>query len=706
MRKFCLVILLLIVVSVSRAQDTTKVTTLKEVVISATRAEQPAIDIPRSVSVIHAEEIRTSIYQSVGELLNTQSGLYVVGANQNPGTNQNIFMRGSNSNQVAVLVDGVRITDPSSPNAAIDLSELSLTNIDRIEVIRGSHSTIFGGAAVGGVVNIITKRAAPPKFHGDVAVQGGNFGENAWTISENLNISYGFGSGMYLTGSLFQQNTAGLNSTDQSEAFPSYTSDRDDFRKTDGALKLGFQNEKWDANLSFKKVHQYTEIDNGAFSDDDNNYLDFDRDLLQYFSEYKINPELRISLLGSLSSSERFYENDSSLVAPATWDKSFSTGTYFGRLQTHELQLNYSNAVVKAVFGAGLYREKMFFDNYFFYNDPSFPFESTTNYDSIDARTTTGYVFARAGYAVGNFDLSGGARFSRHTTAGSFVTFEVNPSYSFRDFLIFGSVSTGFNAPSLYQLFDPSRSFSAYTTRGNMDLKPERSLSLEAGIKKQFTSGSYVTLSGYRTVVSDAIEYVYLWNGGKEVSGLDFSDDRGDTYINVAEQQVEGVEAEGLIQLSRSFSFLGNVSLLRAQVRSSPADLDVERTGGHHVQLYNLGKFLDQNFEQNDVVRRPGFTAYGRLSYLATARLTIEGIYRYTGDRYDAGYDGTLGPYGALARINVEAYHLVDANINWRVSEVLSAAFKVENIFDEAYREVVGFQTRGRSVFLKLTARF
>ncbi len=146
------------------AQDSIRVTTLREVVVSASRTVQPIIETPRSVTVINHEIIEKSIYNSLGDLLNAQSGLYVVGANQTPGTNQSVFMRGANSNQVAVMIDGVRITDPSSPNSAIDLSEISLANVERIEIIRGSHSTMFGGAAIGGVINIITKNNGMPGF--------------------------------------------------------------------------------------------------------------------------------------------------------------------------------------------------------------------------------------------------------------------------------------------------------------------------------------------------------------------------------------------------------------------------------------------------------------------------------------------------------------------------------------------------------------
>lgn len=707
MRKiFLLSLPALLISNCAIAQDSIQVTTLREVVVSASRTEQPVIEIPRSVTVIGEDEIKNSVYQSVGDLLNAQSGLYIVGTNQTPGTNQNIFMRGMNSNQVAVLIDGVRITDPSSPNAAIDFSEMSLTNIDRIEVIRGSHSTIFGGAAVGGVINIITRKGAHPGFHGDVSWQGGLFGKDASSSTENVDLNYGSKNGFYANGSLFQQNVNGLNAAEISETNPSFTADRDDFRKTDASVKAGFKKDVWDANISFKNTHQYTEIDNGAFSDDENNYLTFDRKLLQYSGGYNLGAALRLSLLGSFSESERFYEDDSSRVSPTTWDHVFSTGTYYGKLQTHELQLNYKGEGVKAVFGTGLYHEKMFFDSYILFNDPQFPFESTTNYDSLDTRTTTGYIFGQVGYDIGNINFSAGARLSAHTTAGQFFTFDFNPSYAYRDLLLYFSLSTGFNAPSLYQLYDPSKNFGAYTTRGNSNLKTEESISLEVGVKKEFSSGNYFTLSAYHTEVKNSIEYVYLWNGDKAIQDLDFSDDRGDTYINVGRQQVAGLELEGLLRVSPAFSVQGNFSVLEAAIQADPDDIEIEQTGGHHVQLYNLGTFLDKDFEQDEAIRRPGFTAFAKLNYQPSATVTIHAAYRYTGERFDATYDETLGPYGALSRIAVEAYHLVDAGVNWRATPVFSVSFKVENVLDEDYREVAGFNTRGRSAYLKLTARF
>ena len=706
MRKHLLQVLLFVISLSAAAQDSTKATMLREVVISASRTEQTLIEVPRSVTIIHQDVLQRSVYQSLGDLLMAQSGLFVAGAGQTPGTNQNIFMRGASSNQVAVLVDGVRITDPSTPNAAMDISEISLANIERIEVIRGSHSTMFGGAAIGGVINLITRKDAAEGVHGGVSLQGGVFGKNAWSSSEQVNLNYGTSGGMYLNGSLFRQDVKGLDASQKTDANPSFTSDRDDFNKTDGSLKAGYKRERWDVNMSFKNTHQYTEIDNGAFSDDDNNYLDFDRRLLQYYAGYKLNPFLRLSVLGSFSDSERFYENDSSKVSDNVYDKAYSTGTYFGKLQTHELQVNYEEGRWKGVFGAGLYREKMFFDNYFFFNDPVYPFELVTNYDTLDTRTSTKYVFAQSGYMVGNFQVSAGTRMSNHTTAGNFLTFEVNPSFSFRNLLVYGSLSTGFNVPSLYQLYDPSRTLSAYTTRGNENLKPERSLSLEGGIKKEFFSGSYITFSVYQTNVTDAIEYVYLWDGTQPVEELDYRHDRGDTYINVGEQRAQGLEVEGFARITPEFSLQGNVSFLKTEMRVDPENTDPAHTGGNHVQLYNLGVFLSDDINLENLVRRPDFTAFAKLRYRLSADFNIGASYRYTGKRFDAGYDGSLGPYGALRRIGVEAYHLVDVDVNWQATTAVGVGLKVENMLNEDYREVVGFNTRGRGVYLKVTARW
>ncbi|MFZ6008987.1 MAG: TonB-dependent receptor plug domain-containing protein [Bacteroidota bacterium] len=692
---------------VAYTQDSLRTTTLHEVVISATRAEQSVLETPRSVTVINRDAIEKSVYNSVGELLGARNGMYIVGASQTPGTNQSLFMRGANSNQVVVMIDGVRITDPSAPNAAIDLSELSLTNVERIEVIRGSHSTIYGGAAIGGVVNIITRKNSSAGFHGNAGAQAGAFGNDAFSFTENIDLNYSLENGVYANGSFLQQNVNGLDASIKKEGLPFTTADKDEFRKSDGFIKAGFSNAEWDAFVSYKKVDQRAAIDKGANSDDENNYLDFDRDLVDYKLGYQFNANWGASVIGSWSKSLRVNENDSSLVdANGNYDKSYFIGKYHGRLQTHELQANYQNEKFKAVAGLGLYAEKMNFNTRYVYNDPNLGFEFKTNYDTLDTSAKTGYLFGQLNYSLDKLNLSAGTRLSHHQLAGNCWTFEFNPSYQTAMALFYGSLSTGFNAPSLYQLYDPSKGFGAVTARGNKNLEPEKSVSLEVGVKKEFSSGHYFTVSAYQTTVKNSIEYIYLWNGSKSIDQLGFGDSRGDTYMNIAKQVVQGVELDGHVSIGNNVFVNANISWLTGEVTVNANDISAEQTGGNHVQLYNFGTFLTGEFSDDDLTRRPSITTFVQAGFNPIDALTITAAYRHVGSRFDVGYDYTLGPYGALKQFEVDAYDLVDLGVNWQATKMFSIAFKLENVLDENYSEIAGFQTRGRSAYLKLGFRW
>lgn len=707
-KKIFLVHFGLFLVTLAFGQDSLRTTMLQEVVVSATRTEQPVIETPRSVTVINREAIVNSVYHSVGELLSFSAGLYVVGANQTPGTNQSLFMRGAASNQVVVMVDGIRITDPSSPNAAIDLSELSLTNVERVEIIRGSHSTLFGGAAIGGVVNIITRKNQDTGFHGDASVQAGTFGNGSSAFTESIDLNYSMQGGFYVNGSLFQQNVNGLDASLQNNTSGSFsTADEDDFRKSDGFVKAGFRNNTWDSFVAYKKTNQQADIDRGAFADDENNVLDFERDLLEYRIGYTFNPRWSAALLGSWSSSQRINEDDSSVVSSnGEYDHSYFKGDYTGKLQTHEIQLNYQSEKIKGLLGAGLYQEDMFFDTRFFYKDPFFSFESVTDYDTLDTRASTGYVFGQLNYSISKFNISLGSRLSNHSLADNYWTVEFNPSYRVDNTLLYASLSTGYNAPSLYQLYDPTRGFDAYTSRGNKELKAEESLSLEAGIKREFSNAGFLTLSAFRTSVKNSIEYIYLWNGFEPIAQLDFDDYRGDTYVNIARQESQGIELEGYAPIGKKIAVNANLSLLNGKAKINAADISTQQTGGNHVQLYNFGSFLTGEYEDDDLTRRPNVMGFAELRYRPVPSLALSTAWRHAGSRVDVAYDFSLGPFGALKQSAVKAYSLFDFGVNWQASKIFSIAFKVENLLDENYAEIAGFRTRGRSGYLKLAARW
>jgi vitamin B12 transporter len=144
------------------------------VVISATRLPTPASQVGSSVTVITADEIEQKQERLLPDVLRDVPGLNVVQSG-GPGGQTSVFIRGGNSNHTKVLIDGIDITDPSTPTGAFDFGNLLTADIERVEVLRGPQSGLYGSDAIGGVVNIITKAGSgPPRFSG--SLEGGSFG--------------------------------------------------------------------------------------------------------------------------------------------------------------------------------------------------------------------------------------------------------------------------------------------------------------------------------------------------------------------------------------------------------------------------------------------------------------------------------------------------------------------------------------------------
>jgi vitamin B12 transporter len=162
-----------------------------EVVYSPTAIPTPARDIASSVTVITAQDIEREQRRTVPDALANVPGLNIVQTG-GPGGQTSVFMRGTNSNQVKVLIDGIDVSDPSNPNRSFDFGQLLTADIARIEVLRGPQSGLYGADAIGGVISIITKKGeGPPKATG--LVEGGSFG----TFNQIASLSGGDQRGNY-----------------------------------------------------------------------------------------------------------------------------------------------------------------------------------------------------------------------------------------------------------------------------------------------------------------------------------------------------------------------------------------------------------------------------------------------------------------------------------------------------------------------------
>lgn len=700
----------------SYSQDTLQNKQLEEVVVTSSRSDQNINDVGRSISIINSEEIQNSVYTNVSELLSKKEGIHIVGSGQTPGSLQSLFLRGANSEHTMILIDGVRINNPSSTDNAINLAELSLANIERIEIVRGSHSTLYGSSAIGGVINIITKKGQKPGLKGGVEVISGTFGKSTMELSENVNLGFTTKNGFYVRGELLNINVNGLDATvDTVTNQNAYKNrDKDGFEKMDVIGKMGFKNNKWDVFASYKNTRQLSDIDAGSYTDDDNYTMRFGRNLLSYQAAYKINSKLNATFLGGYSEINTIAINDSSIVDKiGNYDHSYSKSTFKGSVLNNELLLNYKLKNISVVLGGGNYQETMTSQS--LYLNTAWSYLSESNLDTLNIKATTNNAFAHIDLNGGMFleklkqvNLALGIRFNDHSTFGRYFTYEINPSYKInKNSMIYGTFSTGFNSPALYRMYSPNEDPISKLTRGNINLNPETSVSYELGLKQQVTETTSFSLSMFQTEVTNLIEYVYLWDKaiGIDTLGNDWArnDFRGDSYINLGKQINHGFEIGIKSKLSDKLTFNGNVSIVSGKLIYQPENSSY--TDNYHVQLFATGDFLTKEIEKLGLVRRSN-TANFNLTYQPTEKLMISTDVRYVGSRSDVFYNSALGPYGALGQTSIKDYTLVGISAKFKIIKTLVATINISNLFDTRYQEISGYSTRGRGFYLKLNYSF
>lgn len=682
---------------------------LDEVIVSANRVEQEEGEVARSTTIVTREQIEEGNYSTLSEVLSEQAGVFVVGSNQTPGQLNTMFLRGANSDQFVFMIDGVKITDPSGVNNAIDLMEISLANIERIEIIRGSHGVMYGSSAIGGVVNIITRKAGEDGFSASLLGTSGAFGVNTAEYDVNAHLAYNSETGIYINIDAVTNMVRGLDATTDTITNPATYNqpDYDNFSRNEFQGKAGYKNEQWDLWWSYKLTEQSSDIDDGAYNDDDNYTVDFNRSLIGYGVNYKLNETISIGFNGGYTSMERIAIDDSSFIdASETYDQEYFRGTYKGNVLTNDLQFDWHSDWVSVSAGGGHYNESMNNETYTYLG--AWAYEADYSLDTLDPNAQMAYGFANFAlhcpsgidfWEKVRFDI--GARFTNHSIFGAQTNYQALFAGMFdEETMGYVSYSTGFNAPSLYRLYEPTAHWMSGITRGNPNLKAETSNSAEMGVKHR---SEWVDLSAamFITVVENAVEYVYLWDGAKDIDSLGFGDDRGDTYINLSKQLIRGFELSGTYRMTDKLSISGNVSVLFGKITVNEEDVDNEQTEGNHVQLFESGMFVIGEQELIGLTRRSS-TGNLLVSYKPTEKLSFSAGMRYIGPRADVFYDGALGPFGALNTQPVDEFVLYDAGVFYRLNERLTANLKVRNVLDKGYTEIYGYNTQGRSIRLTL----
>ncbi len=685
---------------------------LNEVVISATREEKLLEESGRSITVISKEKIADYGVGTLTELLALVEGINMVGQGQNPGSIGNMFIRGANNNHSIIMIDGVRVTDASTVNNSIDLSELSLANIERIEIVRGSHGTAYGSGAIGGVVNIVTRKGGEKEgLNANLDFRGGLFNPDGKVVSENLFLGYRHKSGFYAQLAGFNMNARGFNSTLDTVTNPNafkHKDQSDPSRINDLMGKIGFMKNNIDGFVSIKSTGQETQIDDGAFRDDDNHLVNFKRLLVSSNLKYTLKDRFVFRYIGGISTTNRNVTDDSSKIDNnGNFDGFYINSDFSGKTSTHEFQVSGKGKHLEGLAGFGYYSESM---------EGKVSGKSmwgSFTFDSLSAEQSSLNLFFNAtlkgslfGEKLAPLSLFVGARMVDHEVFGKANVMELTPSWKFSNGLLYFSWSTGFNAPSLYQLYSPEKDFFSGITRGNPGLGAETSSTLEVGLKQKSSEAFSWSASVFQTKVDNVIEYVYLWDGSKNPDSLNFMDYRGDTYVNLGTMTTRGVEFSFSAALSEKVRFLGNVSLIQGSLDYEPGNSDTSHIKSSQVQLFNSGFFPGKrkaNFP--GLTRRPSHANLS-LIWIPIERLKVIPSVRFVSATTDVFYDVTLLPFGALGRMPVNDYILANLLLSYEFKKIVSLSLKCENLFDTDYAEISGYATRGRGFYLGLQARF
>ncbi len=701
------------------SMDSTHNINLDEVIYSVHRFDKNIKNTSRSVQIINKQDIIASNVNSLTELLSQAAGIFSSGSLQTPGQLQAIFGRGANSNQSNVLIDGIKLTNASSTDNIVDLSELSLSNIEKIEIIRGNHSSIFGSSSIGVTINIITAKPFRQGWHGTQLLRYGNIGKNTSLVDQSMNFSYQFKNGIYNSISFFNNQTRGINATvDTISDFTNFkykNSDQDDFRKREFWYKLGFNNHKWNTFIQYRNNRQNSDLDKGAFRDDDNFTSKSKRNTISINNSYHINSTWSLNLISGYNRLRySFVDDSSSIDKTGATDHTFTNGEYFSSTSHTDLNLRQTKKFYTINYGIHHSYDQMSFSNYYYNYTPGFgPFEISTILDSsiFSLYNIAAYINSDIGLGLINhkfskFHINTSIRNNWNSAFKNFISFEINPYYQFNSrSLLYISFSNSFISPSIYQLYSPDQYFIGEPTRGNPNLQVESSRSLEFGLRSQTDKLIEYELSFFYNKSSNNIDFVYLWQSNKEISQLGFNDYIGDTYINIGNRITYGIDARFKLNPTNKFQITGNLNWIRGRTQFNIKDLNREHTKDYQLQLYNSGLFLNQNQRVSNLARRPS-TMRLNVKYKLSNKLQTSILYSYISRRNDVYYEYSLGPFGALATQALRELHFFDFNFTYLMNTTTSFQLRMENVLNKKYSDILGYNTRGRSIYFQASFIF
>jgi vitamin B12 transporter len=582
-------------------------TEVDTVVVTATRVPTPKLEVASSITVFTAADIAAKQEQTLPDVLKDSPGLNVVQTG-GPGGQTSVFMRGTNSNHVKVLVDGIDVSDPSSPSATFDFGQFLTPDIDRVEILRGPQSGLYGSDAIGGVINVITRSGEGPT-QVTAGLEGGSFA----TFNQNAGVSGSTGPFHYAA-SIEHLHSGATPVTPLDLLPPGEKRNDDSYDNVTASTKLGYD---VTSNFDLGLVARYTDTHLRFTGENEDDFPDDFPDATQSrtdTTQYYLRGTGHLSLLGG-----RFQETLGLAYSDIkSTNLSPDFGTSYDAGDRFKVDWQGVFDIVRGetlVLGAEHERDAI-----------SLPIDAGNSIDS-------GYAELQSN-PFKDFNDTISVRYDANDRFGGATTYRIAPTYFIEatGTKLEASVGTGFKAPTLSEMF---QNFPPYFY-GNPDLKPESSTGYDAGFEQFLVSnrlrfGATYFYNRIRDLIDDNATFTSYANVGRAHT------DGVESFVSV--EPIDALTLRVDYTYTEAFDDILHEELLRRP--KNKWNFDARWRATHRLSLdFNLlsvGPFIDGNRD------------------FSIPRLTADG---YTTADVAANYDigKSLTVYGRVTNLADERY--------------------------------------------------
>lgn len=638
-----------------RAGDSSGAKQLNEIVVTADKANTKLSETGKSVIVITKEQLQKSGGKTLSQVLNEQAGIIINGANSNPGATKAIYIDGAGSGYTLVMLDGVPLQDASNTDNTIDLRTITLESIERIEIVKGSQSVLYGSDAIAGVINIITKKGGGGK---PFAV-GANESYGTYNTEQ---------AGAFIGGTLqkFSYNagyayyhTDGIS--EATDTVPHTTAPKDGYTQNSFHANLTWDPSRGISITPFVLYSHYSGREDAGSFDIDPNYT-YTLSSLQtgVHSLWNIGRG-QLHVVYSYSHTDRTDLDDS--VPSLAVKGNFLSDNLAGYEHYADAYLSYPIGKLVNIVGGADYKNlataQTTLDLYPDYYNPQAVDTSASALGKDSARYhQVGIYGAATGKLPGGLYADGGLRYNTNSKYGNTLVFNFDPNYTIaRTWKVFVNLASGYKTPSLYQLYSPY---------GNKDLLPEKAMSYEGGLQYTAPSGAFRIRGAYFLRDIDNVIVFYT-------NPVTFAEQ----YMNQNKEIDHGFKVEAEWKPIPGLSIAPNYMYVTGKTTTQTVYTHMDST-------------------YSGLLRVPKNSVGVTVGYQVTKKLYISSNLQWQDQRMDVYYNNNTG---ADAPVYMHGFALWNAYAEYQLwHRHLKVFVDTHNITDTKYMEVYGYNTQGFTI--------